>query len=245
MSEVKRIAMWSGPRNISTALMRSWDSRPDTMVVDEPLYAHYLQHTGYTHHPDYELVIQHHETDWQKVVESLLEPLPANKSIFYQKHMAHHLFDHMTLDWTEQLTNVFLIRDPKDMLLSLAEFFPNPAVEETALPQQVKLFRREQARTGKTPSVIDSRDVLLNPSGMLQQLCESIDVEFDPCMLTWEAGPRVTDGVWEKHWYANVIESTSFGNYRPKLADVPPQLEATYQECQKLYDELAANKITP
>ncbi|WP_145252103.1 sulfotransferase-like domain-containing protein [Aeoliella mucimassa] len=237
--------MWSGPRNISTALMRSWGSRPDTVVVDEPLYSHYLVHTGFTHHPEWDLIIRHHESDWQKVVETLLAPLPQNKTVFYQKHMAHHLFDHMSLDWTEQLVNVFLIRDPRDMLLSLSEFFPQPAIEETALPQQVNLFRREQQRTGKTPAVIDSRDVLLNPHGLLEQLCEAVGVDFDPCMLTWEAGPRDTDGIWEKHWYSNVIESTSFGNYRPKMADVPPHLQELYAECQALYDELAAHKLMP
>src|SRR5688572_18712403 len=131
---VLRIAMWSGPRNISTAMMRSWGNRPDTIVCDEPLYAHYLQQTQLPH-PGSTEVIEHHESDWRKVVQWLTGPLPPGKSIFYQKHMSHHLLPNIELDWIAQLSNCFLIRDPKEMLASLVEFIPQPTLADTGLPQ--------------------------------------------------------------------------------------------------------------
>src|SRR5436190_9738229 len=154
-----RIAMWSGPRNISTAMMRSWGNRPDTFVCDEPLYAHYLQKTGYDH-PGADEVIASHEPDWKKVVEWLTGPVPGGKPVFYQKHMAHHLLPEIERDWLASLTHAFLIRDPREMLLSLVKVMPHPAALDTGLPQQLELFRSVRAATGHTPPVIDARDVL-------------------------------------------------------------------------------------
>lgn len=243
MTNIHRIAMWSGPRNISTAMMRAWGNRKDTLVCDEPFYAHYLQHTGYTHHPEVDEIIAHHELNWERVVEWLTGPLPASKTVFYQKQMAQHMLPHISLDWTDGLTNVFLIRDPREMLLSLLEFFPHPTLAETGLPQQVTLFKRELNRTGKLPAVIDSRDILLDPLSMLEQLCKRIGVEFQSTMLNWSAGAHNTDGVWGRHWYGNVVQTTGFGSYRQKIGDVPAEHKGLLEECQLLYDELAVCKI--
>ena len=237
-----RIAMWSGPRNISTALMRSWEARADTFVCDEPLYAHYLAMTRLPH-PGAEEIIAHHEVDWRRVVAWLTSPPPSGESIFYQKHMAHHLLPEIDRAWTRRLTNCLLIRDPEEMLTSLVKVTPEPRVEDTGLPQQLEL-QRELVTAGAPPVVLDARDVLVNPRGMLEALCARIDVPFDEAMLSWAPGPRDTDGVWAKHWYGAVERSTGFAPYRPKNERVPPALESVLAECQALYDALAAHRLT-
>ncbi len=236
------LAMWSGPRNISTAMMRAWENRADTIVIDEPLYAHYLLVTGHNH-PGRDEVLAHHETDWRTVVAELLAPLPAGKSIFYQKHMAHHLLPEIKLDWLSQLTHVFLIRDPREMLTSLVKNIPNPTVEETGLPQQVLLFRKIQADTGHVPPVLDSRDVLESPRRLLSALCEVIGIPFDERMLHWPAGPRESDGIWAKHWYASVERSTGFQPYAPKNEPVPDELAELLDECMTHYETLYQNRL--
>lgn len=188
------IAMWSGPRNISTAMMRAWGQRPDTVVWDEPLYAHYLLATGHTDHPGYAETIAHHETDWRKVVEAAIAPPPDSKRIHYQKHMAHHVLAGMNVDWIDALTNCFLIRQPRETLLSMIEFLPAPTASETGLPQQIEMFERMMLRDGVAPPVVDARDVLMNPRGMLSALCDCLNVPFYEEMLSWPPGPRDTDG---------------------------------------------------
>lgn len=234
--------MWSGPRNISTAMMRSWGARADTVVCDEPLYAHYLWKTGLDH-PGAAEVIGAGETDPAKVAEILTTPRPP-AAIFYQKHMAHHLLPRMDTSWVDRLTSGFLIREPREMLTSLIDVIPSPEIEETGLPRQLELFEREADRLGRTPPVIDSRDVLENPRGVLAKLCAALSVPFDEAMLSWEPGPRETDGVWAKHWYASVEKSTGFGPYRRKDADVPPRLSGVLAECERLYERLARHKLT-
>jgi hypothetical protein len=238
-----RIAMWSGPRNISTALMRSWGSRSDTIVWDEPLYAHYLQETGRPH-PGAEEVIAHHETSWRRVVANLLAPLPAGRRISYQKHMAHHLLPGLDREWIDDLTNCFLIRSPREMLTSLAKVLEEPTVDETGLPQQAALFERVRVRTGRTPPVIDAKDVLTEPHRLLERLCDAVGVTFDECMLHWEAGPRETDGIWGRYWYDAAWRSTGFQPYRPKDEPVPPRLHDVLAHCEALYEVLHAHRIT-
>lgn len=238
-----RIAMWSGPRNISTALMRSWDSRDDTFVCDEPLYAHYLQATG-VEHPWRDEVIEAHETDWRKVVAWLTGRIPGGKRIFYQKHMAHHLLPHMGRDWLSGLTSAFLIREPREMLTSLVQVLPEPRIEQTGLPQQWELFDEVHRATGTTPPVLDARDVLENPRGMLERLCATLDVPFQEAMLQWEPGPRETDGIWARHWYASVEKSTGFGRYRPKPDEVPRRLRGVLEACRGIYARLYAHRLT-
>lgn len=239
-----RIAMWSGPRNISTALMRSWGSRSDTVVADEPLYAHYLDATGRAH-PGRDEVIAQNETDWRAVVDRITGSLPDGVSIFYQKHMAHHLLPEMETDWVLKLRNAFLIREPREMLTSLVEFLPEPTLSDTGLPQQWALFQRLRDERGSAPPVIVARDVLTDPRPMLNTLCEALGVPFRSSMLSWDSGPRETDGVWAKHWYDSVYDSTGFRPYEPKDEPVPERLRDLHEECQALYDNLYAHRLRP
>ncbi len=234
--------MWSGPRNISTALMRSWGNRDDTFVCDEPLYAHYLRVTD-LEHPGRDEVIAEHESDLEAVVAWLTGPIPEGRSVFYQKHMAHHLTPDVPRDWLDGLTHVFLIREPSAMLTSLAKVLEAPTVEETGLPQQVELFERLKAKDQRVPPVIDSRDVLEDPRGVLDALCRRLDVPFQEAMLQWPAGPRSTDGVWAKHWYGNVLRSTGFAPYTPKDEPVPDHLQGVLESCQEAYQVLATHTI--
>jgi hypothetical protein len=238
-----RIAMWSGPRNISTALLRAFGNRPDTWVCDEPLYAFYLQQTGLDH-PGREEVIAHQETDWRKVVRWLTGPIPHGRAIWYQKHMAHHLLP--AIDdrrWLDSLANCFLIREPREMLTSLVKVVAQPRLPDTAFPQQVELLEQIEARTGAAPPVIDARDVLENPRGMLEALCGALGIPFTDAMLSWPPGRRETDGIWAKHWYAEVEKSTGFHPYRPKQAPVPAALAGVLRECERLYAKLHARRL--
>ncbi len=238
-----RIAMWSGPRNISTALMRSWEARGDTAVCDEPLYAHYLKLTGLAH-PGADEVMARHETDWKRVVAVLTGPVPGSRPVFYQKHMAHHLLPDVGRDWIDALVNCFLIRDPAEMLASLDRFIPDPALEQTGLPQQVALFERALERRGAVPPVVDARDVLSDPASVLGALCRRVGVGWTPKMLSWKQGPRPTDGVWARHWYADVERSTGFGPWRPPAGPLPPRLHSLLARCRPLYGRLWAHRIT-
>ena len=239
-----RIAMWSGPRNISTALLRSWGNRPDTYVCDEPLYAHYLQATG-VDHPGAAEVMAHHPTDWRQVTEWLTGPVPDGRTVFYQKHMAHHLLPHIERGWLDRLQHCFLIRDPEEMLTSLVKHLPGPTLEDTGLPQQRELFQHVREGSGNVPPVIDARDVLENPEGMLRALCARIGVPFLPSMLHWDAGGRDTDGIWAKHWYDAVNRSTGFHPYRPKGEKVPDALEELHRQCNEHFEVLSRHKLRP
>lgn len=237
-----RIAMWSGPRNISTAMMRSWANRSDTYVCDEPLYAHYLQQTGLDH-PGAAEIMEHHETDWRSVVEWLLGEIPENKSIFYQKHMAHHLLEDIGRDWLNEVVHCFLIRDPREMLTSLIHNIPNPTLADTGLLQQVELFDTVRDKTGRIPPVLDSKDVLENPEAMLRTLTQAVGVTFDQAMLSWTPGTRQTDGIWAKYWYANVEKSSGFQSYKPKNDQVPDRLKEVHAQCVDCYGKLHAHRL--
>lgn len=236
--------MWSGPRNISTAMMRSWGNRPDTMVWDEPLYAHYLLKTGLDH-PGADEVIRCHEPDLRKVVARLTGEVPEGKAIFYQKQMTHHLLPDVDRAWLGEVTNCFLIRDPREMLTSLLKFLPSPTLADTGMPQQVEIFDYVRKKTGGVPPVIDAKDVLADPPRMLAALCEAIGVEFSPAMLSWPPGRRDTDGVWGKYWYAEVEKSSTFRPYKPKDEPVPPQLRSLADECVSLYEQLYRHRMRP
>lgn len=243
---VTRVAMWSGPRNISTALMRSWGSRPDCAVSDEPLYAHYLATCDPAlreSHPGWQDVLKSQPTDWREVVVQLTGDVPGNKDIWYQKQMSHHLTPAMERDWLLGMQNCFLIREPREMITSFIKVIPDPRPEDLGLPQQVELFEWLRKEKGTTPPVIDSRDVLEIPRGVLGSLCSRVGVPFDEAMLSWEPGPRPEDGVWAPHWYASVEKSTSFGQYTPKPDKVPSRLHGVLAECQSLYDVLADHRI--
>ena len=236
-----RIAAWSGPRNISTALMRSWENRPDTVVCDEPLYAHYLRVTG-LNHPGREEVIAHHETDWKIVVDGLCGDVGA--PVFYQKHMAHHLLPEIDRDWLLQMTNIFLVRDPREMITSLTKTIPNPTIDETGLPQQLELFE-SLCDAGDSPIILDSKDILIDPRRMLATLCKHLEIPFYEEMLSWPAGQRDSDGIWASHWYASVEASTEFALWKRKEEQVPAEFESLCLECEDIYLQLAERKMKP
>ena len=241
-SVIRRIAMWSGPRNISTALLRAWGNRPDTFVCDEPLYAHYLVKTG-IQHPGADEVIRSQENDWRTVVGWLTDYVPPGKSIFYQKHMTHHLLPEIDRGWLNRVTNAFLIREPREVVTSFAKIAGTPRIEDTGFPQQLEIFNWVRTRTGRVPPVVDSRDVLEHPQRLLRLLCESLDVEFTDAMLSWPPGPRDTDGVWAKYWYDAVLKSTTFGPYKPKNEPVPPHLAGLLDETEEIYRQLYEHRL--
>ncbi|MDX1390005.1 MAG: HAD family hydrolase, partial [Acidobacteriota bacterium] len=212
------------------------------VVCDEPLYAHYLAVTG-IEHPGAAEVVEHHETDWKKVAAGLTGPLPAGKTIFFQKHMAHHLLSEIGRDWLEALTHCFLIRDPHEMLTSLIQQLPEPTLADTGLPQQLELFAWAHDRTGTIPPVLDARDVLDDPERLLRLLCEAVGVPFDARMLEWEPGPRPTDGVWGKHWYGAVERSTGFRPYAPKLEELPDRLRKLHAHCVGYYRRMHHHRL--
>jgi hypothetical protein len=243
---VRRIAMWSGPRNISTAMMRSWGNRPDTFVCDEPLYAHYLLETqARVQHPGADEVIQHHETDWRKVTGWLTRFEPPGKTVFYQKHMSHHMLPDIDRSWLDELSHAFLIREPRRVIRSFSKIAGEPALEATGLPQQLEIFKRLCERTGRVPPVIDARDVLDHPERTLAALCEGLGIDFDAGMLVWPAGPRDTDGIWARYWYDTVWKSTGFHAYEPDNEPVPRHLGALLEEANEIYRELHKHRLRP
>jgi len=230
MTETLRIAMWSGPRNISTAMMRSFGSRRDTVVVDEPFYAIYLLSTG-VDHPMRAQSIASQAHAWPDVVEQLLGPLPESKTIFYQKHMTHHMVPIIDLNWMAQCRNVFLIRDPKFVIASYLQKRDSVSLSDIGLVRQWELFQREADRLGVPPPVIDGSQILQDPGRWLPTLCTAVGITFDNAMLSWSPGRRDTDGVWAAHWYQNVERSTGFA---------PPKLDTDIKlatEFQALLDE--------
>ncbi len=224
--------------------MRSWGSRADTFVTDEPLYAHYLKATG-VDHPGREEVIAAHESDWRKAVAWLTGPVPGGKPVWFQKHMTHHLIPGVDRGWMwgPEFRHAFLIRDPAEMLVSLAKVTPNPGLADTGLPQQVELFEAERSRLGRVPPVVDAADVLRDPRRMLTALCAGLGVPFDEWMLRWERGRRETDGVWGKHWYSVVEQSTGFGPYVPRREQPPERLHGLLLECRGYYDAMHRERL--
>ena len=239
-----RIAMWSGPRNISTAMMRAWENRGDTAVWDEPFYAYYLNVTGIDHPVDSE-VIAAGETDWRRVVNRLLGDVPDDRPVFFQKHMTHHLLPEIDRGWMDAVVNCFLIRDPREVLSSYARMRSTVTVEDVGVPQQAEIFDFVKARRGEAPVVLDARDVLEDPRGILCALCTRVDVEFSDRMLAWPPGSRESDGVWAKHWYHSVHRSNGFQPYVPKGHMLPDRLEPLALECEPHYRRMWEQRLKP
>jgi hypothetical protein len=212
--------------------MRSFENRTDTVVVDEPLYAYYLSATGIDH-PAAAEVIASQSTDWRTVVAELVEPQQA--PVFYQKHMTHHVLPDIDLDALEPLSHAFLIRDPAAVVASYAKVREAPTLEDLGLPQQVELYRRFGG------PIVDAADLAREPESQLRRLCAALDIEFDPAMLSWPAGPRDTDGVWAKHWYDSVWASTGFTPLRARTEPIPQRLQPLLDRCRPFYDELRAS----
>jgi hypothetical protein len=245
MPETTRIAMWSGPRNISTAMMRAFENRPDCVVSDEPLYGAWLKMSG-ARHPMRETIIEAMDTDWRSVVDRLTGPPPDGAALWYQKHMTHHIEpEMMEAGWLSKLTHVFLIRDPRPVVASYLDRRGTVSPEDIGVPQQQRLYDFIVGRLGQEPPVIDSGEFLADPEGHLRALCARLDINFFEDMLAWPEGPRPSDGVWASHWYAKVWASTGFG---PPPGD-PPELEgrakAVADSCRPLYQQLYRLRIVP
>ncbi len=241
MKNITRICLWSGPRNISTALMYSFAQRSDTTVFDEPLYAHYLSHTSARqYHPGADEIIATMENDGQKVVDDLILGDHATSIVFF-KHMTHHLLN-LDLGFLDRTVNILLTRDPLEMLPSYGAVVESPTLKDVGYAQHLELLHYLQSR-GQNPPVLDSKQILLNPRKVLTELCERIGIPFDEAMLSWPAGARPEDGVWAKYWYRSVHQSTGFGTYVQKSAPFPKQLEPLLAECLPYYKQLSALAI--
>jgi hypothetical protein len=235
--------MWSGPRNLSTAMMRSFGSRADTFVSDEPFYGAFLSTSG-ADHPMRDAVIAAMDCDWRSVMDSLRGPPPEAKPIWYQKHMWHHMAGPVGYDDFAGFTHAFLIREPERMIASYLRKRDAAAFENFGLDRQAEFFEREADRLGHAPPVIDANDVLANPEGVLSKLCAALGIGWDAAMLSWSAGRRDTDGPWAPHWYAAVEASTGFGPPEVDPVQLPGDARLLAERCHPYYERLAAHKLT-
>ena len=239
-----RIAMWSGPRNISTAMMRSFENRPDCSVVDEPFYAAYLARTG-LEHPCREAILKSQNTDYEKVAQAM-SAHPAGTPLQYQKQMTHHIPPQLDLRWCRGLKHCFLIRDPAQVIASYLQKMPGVDESAIGIRRQAELFEEISQITGTTPAVIDSNDVLQNPGKILAGLCEYLEIDFlRDAMLHWPTGRRNSDGVWASHWYHNVERSTGFGEYDAKEPVLKKEHQALADAMYPFYEKLASLRILP
>ena len=236
--EPVRVAMWSGPRTLSTAMMRSFENRPDTVVVDEPLYAAYLARTGIDH-PARREVLAALPTDPDEAVASLHVPLPEGIRVHYAKHMAHHLDLTADLSWTGAFRNVLLVRDPAEVVASYVRSRESCEPEDIGLLQQVRLLEE----WASTPPVIDAGDFLRDPEAHLRWLCEWLGIGFTTRMLAWPPGRRDSDGVWAPYWYDSVWRSTGFEPWRPRSVELSPHDAAVAQACRPAYERLRGARI--
>ena len=231
-----RVNLWSGPRNVSTALMYSFGQRNDARIIDEPLYGHYLRVSG-ADHPGRDEVMSTMDTDGDRVMEKLLDR-QHDRPILFMKQMAHHLVG-LDFSFLNKTINVLLIRNPVEMLPSLTIQLPDADIADTGLVTQCDLLERLE-NLGQQPLILDSRELLRNPGAVLASLCERVDIPFDQDMLSWPRGARPEDGVWARHWYHNVHESTGFAPYRPKTEPFPAGLEPLLKKCRPYYQRLYA-----
>ncbi|MCB0727052.1 MAG: sulfotransferase family protein [Ignavibacteriae bacterium] len=236
---MKRICLWSSPRNISTALMYSFAQRSDTKVIDEPFYAHYLSKTN-ADHPGKEEILADMENDGEKVIENVILG-DYNEDVIFMKQMTHHLIQ-INESFLDKVTNVFLIRDPKQLISSLAQVIPVVNMHATGIKRQHELFHRLSDDNNR-PVVIDSGEILKNPESALTQLCYSLDIPFEKSMLKWEPGPIKEDGIWAKHWYENVHRSSGFEKQHTSSRDLPEELTELYKESLPLYKDLFNHSI--
>jgi|SRR5580704_1872384 hypothetical protein len=236
------LAMWSGPRNISTAMMRAFENRGDCAVVDEPLYAHYLAHTG-LEHPGREAIIAAGETDWRRVAAELTGALPAGVALSYQKHMTHHLLPHIGREWLSQLTHVFLIRDPARVLVSYLKSRPQVTAADIGVLQQKDIYDHVQRVTAMAPLVIDAGEFLRSPEAQLRALCAALNLDFTPRMLRWPPGARPSDGVWAPHWYQQVYRSTGFELSPAGIVTVPQEVRGILQAVMPAFEALYAQRL--
>lgn len=237
-----RVAMWSGPRNLSTAMMYAFAARGDCAVIDEPFYAAYLAGTGLDH-PMRAAVLASQPTAPEEVVAMLTGPVPGGAPLFYQKQMTHHMIDTIPRDWMRVCVNVFLIRDPARMVASYASKRENPELADLGLLQQVQLFDEVAQAMGAAPIVIDSTDIRAAPRAMLMALCRALGIAFMESMLSWPAGPKPFDGVWAPHWYGAVHRSTGFDAAEASLPDLSPRHARLVDAARPAYQRLARHAL--
>ena len=237
-----RIAMWSGPRNLSTAMMYSFGARDDCAVWDEPFYAAYLAQTGLDH-PMRNEILAAGDIDAASVSDRCLGDIPDGKSVFYQKHMTHHIVPEFDRQWINNVTSIFLIRDPAKVIASYNAKRENPTLDDIGFKQQAEIFDQITAATGTYPAVIDSAEILANPKAALQSLCTAIGLEFQESMLHWPKGGHKGDGVWASHWYKSVWESTGFSTPAATASRLSATGSALYDEALPYYQHLSKYRI--
>ena len=236
---VLRLCLWSGPRNVSTALLYSFAQRSDARVLDEPLYAHYLRVSGAAH-PGRDEVLRTMEQDGETVVRTVVLG-PSDRPLLFQKHMAHHLVD-LDRSFLARTVNVLLVRDPAEVVVTLSRQIERPILRDTGLKTQCELLDELEAR-GQRPPVLDAKELLLDPEGVLRELCRRVGLAWEPAMLSWPAGPRPFDGIWAKHWYQNVWRSTGFERPRPRGEPPPERLVPLIEECRPYYARLVSRAL--
>lgn len=237
----KRIAMWSGPRNISTAMMRSWENRSDCEVIDEPFYAYYLQQTQ-SPHPMFDEIVASQSSDFKAVAQSLSQR-PSASLIQYQKHMTHHMLDHCDLSWTKHLSHCFLIRDPAFVVNSYTNSRGECNAQDIGIKRQYELYEAISAINGRSIPVVDSVSVLQDPKHTIQAMCEALGISFTADMLSWPAGTRDSDGIWSKHWYRSVEGSTGFAAPKTTTLQLNTSQLAVVEEVMPYYLKMKAQAI--
>ena len=238
------IAMWSGPRNLSTAMMRAFENRKDTEVLDEPFYAHYLSVTELKH-PGRDLILDAQSTDWNEVVIKCRNKSLQEKQVWYQKHMAQHNLEGFDISWVRDVQNCILIRNPKDVIASYGKKFPIMDERLLGYVQQAEVIDFLEKENSITPPIIDADDILKNPESMLRKLCKILDIRFYPSMLSWRKGPRDSDGIWAPYWYEGVYDSTGFKPYVERKTILDDSLNEIYDNCKQYYDGFYEKRIRP
>ena len=236
------IAMWSGPRNLSTAMMRSFENRKDTIVFDEPFYAHYLSVTE-LNHPGRDQILDFQSTNWDEVVEKCRNTSFQKESLCYQKHMAQHNLQGFDISWIKDVQNCLLIRDPKYVIASYGKKLPIQDERHLGYKQQAEIIEFLEKENGITPPIVDADDILKNPESMIKKLCKALDIIFYPSMLQWPAGTRSSDGVWGVYWYEGVYDSTGFKPYTKKEVNIDQKFANVYEKCKKHYDTFYNKRI--
>ena len=236
------IAMWSGPRNVSTALMRSFENRSDCFVSDEPFYSYFLHKTGFEH-PLRDEIIKSGLVDYNEIIRYITGPIPFSKKIWYQKHMAHHILPEVNIDWITNMRNCLLIRHPSDVILSYLKKNEIDSIQQLGYLQQVNMYEMLSQEDSTSPIIVDAQDLLQEPRKMLIQICKNLRIKFNEKMLSWPLGTRKTDGIWGKHWYKQVEVSTGFKPYIKTNRTIPSKYQDLYDKCMKHYNFLYQNRV--
>ena len=242
MSDPVKIAAWSGPRNLSTAMMYAFGARPDCAVWDEPFYAAYLARTGLDH-PMRDAIIAAGPADAAEVARRCAGPVPGGRAVFYQKHMTHHMIPGFDRGWFRDLRHLFLIRHPARVLASYAKKRENPTLADIGFVQQAGIFG-DITGLGHPPVVVDSADIRAAPGPMMAAICDALGIPRDPGMTRWPAGGHPQDGVWAAHWYDAVHRSTGFDGPEGPLPDLPPALADLAEQAMPYYELLAEERLT-